>query len=223
MNNIKNESPLKLITLGCSILKMSIPAEIVDDINKIYDKNILEMTPVNNGLAGKIKDEHKISNLLTNEHKKIFKQSFELYFTKIGRPDYYELFPGMAWVNEMSSYEYNPFHCHVGLKSELGLSSVLVLKRPDTYGEEVTRPNNPTNGHLEILGNDQSPLAPKNYRIDAQEGDFFIFPYTMMHGVYPFWGTDQKRRTLSYNCDLIRKKPTFLSNLKSKIQEISKK
>ena len=105
----------------------------------------------------------------------------------------------------MSSYEYNPFHYHTGLKSEIGLSSVLVVKRPDTYGEEVTRPYDPRNGHLEIWGNDQSPLAPKTYRVDAQEGDFFIFPYTMMHGVYPFWGTDQKRRTLSYNFDLIRK------------------
>ena len=62
---------------------MSIPAEIVDDINKIYDKNILEMISVNDSLAGKIKDEHQISNLLSNEHKKIFKQSCELYLKKL--------------------------------------------------------------------------------------------------------------------------------------------
>ena len=93
------------------------------------------------------------------------------------------------------------------MKSEVGLSSVLVLKRPDTYGEEITRKDSPHNGHLEFLGNDSSPIAVNQFRVDAKVGDFFIFPYTTLHGVYPFWGTDQARRTLSYNCDLIRKKP----------------
>ena len=106
----------------------------------------------------------------------------------------------------MKAHEYNPFHYHTGMKSEVGLSSVLVLKRPDTYGEEIARKDSPHNGHLEFLGNDSSPIAVNQFRLDAQVGDFFMFPYTTLHGVYPFWGTDQARRTLSYNCDLIRKK-----------------
>jgi hypothetical protein len=40
--------------------------------------------------------------------------------------------------------------------------------------------------------------------VDAQVGDFYVFPYTVTHGVYPFNNTNQKRRTLSYNCDLLR-------------------
>ena len=31
-----------------------------------------------------------------------------------------------------------------------------------------------------------------------------MFPYTLMHGVYPFNGTDEVRRTMSYNCNLYR-------------------
>ena len=42
-------------------------------------------------------------------------------------------------------------------------------------------------------------------RVDAQVGEFYVFPYTLLHGVYPFNSTDEKRRTLSYNCDLIKK------------------
>ena len=38
-----------------------------------------------------------------------------------------------------------------------------------------------------------------------QVGDFFIFPYTLVRTVYPFTGTDQVRRTLSYNCDILPK------------------
>ena len=59
--------------------------------------------------------------------------------TQIQKAEQYEVEPDRAWVNEMKAHEYNPFHYHTGIKSEVGLSSVLVLKRPDTYGEEITR------------------------------------------------------------------------------------
>ena len=199
--------PIQIVTLGSMIIKMPMPIGMIDDINKIYDENVSEMKPLNDGLAGKIKDEHKISDHLTDELKGVFKKAFQFYMTQIQKADQYEVEPDRAWVNEMKAHEYNPFHYHTGMKSEVGLSSVLVLKRPDTYGEEITRKDSPHNGHLEFLGNDSSPIAVNQFRLDAQVGDFFMFPYTTLHGVYPFWGTDQARRTLSYNCDLIRKKP----------------
>ena len=202
-----HDVPVQIVTLGSMIIKMPMPMGMIVDINKIYDENILEMKPLNDGLAGKIKDEHKISDHLTDELKGVFKKAFQFYMTQIQKADQYEVEPDRAWVNEMKAHEYNPFHYHTGMKSEVGLSSVLVLKRPDTYGEEITRKDSPHNGHLEFLGNDSSPIAVIQFRVDAKVGDFFIFPYTTLHGVYPFWGTDQARRTLSYNCDLIRKKP----------------
>jgi hypothetical protein len=30
----------------------------------------------------------------------------------------------------------------------------------------------------------------------------YIFPYQVLHGVYPFFETKETRRTLSWNCDL---------------------
>ena len=208
MSELKeHDVPVQIVTLGSMIVKMPMPMGMIVDINKIYDEKVSEMKPLNDGLAGKIKDEHKISDHLTDELKGIFKQAFEFYMTQIQKADQYEIEPDRAWVNEMKAHEYNPFHYHTGMKSEVGLSSVLVLKRPDTYGEEIARKDSPHNGHLEFLGNDSSPIAVNQFRLDAQVGDFFMFPYTTLHGVYPFWGTDQARRTLSYNCDLIRKKP----------------
>ena len=118
-------------------------------------------------------------------------------------PDYYDLTPTIAWVNEMKAHEYNPFHYHTGVKSELGLSSVLVLKRPESYGKEYSREEHPSNGYLEFVGGNQDPLGVSQFRVDAQVGEFYIFPYTMLHGVYPFNG-DGIRRTMSYNCDLIK-------------------
>jgi hypothetical protein len=79
-----------------------------------------------------------------------------------------------------------------------------MLKRPDTYGKEITNPEDPSNGWLELTGGNQDPLGIYNWKRDLEPGDFIVFPYTMLHGVYPFNGTDEARRTLSYNCDLIK-------------------
>ena len=38
----------------------------------------------------------------------------------------------------MRAGEYNPMHFHRSAKSDVGLSSVLVLKRPETYGKEYS-------------------------------------------------------------------------------------
>ncbi len=105
----------------------------------------------------------------------------------------------------MYAGEYNPAHFHASKNSLVGLSSVLFLKVPDTYGEEIVNHDSPANGHLEFIGGQQHSLAISQIRISPKVGDFFVFPYTLVHGVYPFYDTDQVRRTLSYNCDILPK------------------
>ena len=104
----------------------------------------------------------------------------------------------------MKSGEYNPMHFHTADMTDVGLSSVLMLKRPDWYGVEASKEQVPANGWLEFSGGDQAPLSQSQIRVDAQVGEFYVFPYSLLHGVYPFNSTDEVRRTMSYNCDLIR-------------------
>ena len=47
-------------------------------------------------------------------------------------------------------------------------------------------------------------LAASMYQVDMEPGDFFIFPFTLLHSVNPFNGTDEIRRTLSFNCNISR-------------------
>ena len=110
-----------------------------------------------------------------------------------------------VWVNDMYAGEYNPAHFHSSKNSLVGLSSVLFLKVPDTYGEEYTNNHEPANGHLEFIGGNQHSLSMSQMRVSPEVGDFFIFPYTLVHAVYPFRQTEQMRRTLSYNCDILPK------------------
>ena len=193
------------ISLGSLILKFTLPQTTIDDINKSYDENLQNLRPHNKQLAGKIVEEKLVTDMITEEMKQTFLACFGQYLKYIQKP-FWGLSLSKAWINEMKAGEYNPFHYHVSELTDLGLSSVLVLKRPTTYGTEIVNEDDHTNGYLEFVGGNQDPLGISQYRVDAQVGDFFIFPYTMLHGVYPFRETDEVRRTLSYNCDLLKPK-----------------
>ena len=177
--------------------------EIIDNINIAYDKAVDELPLHNKSLAGKIVEEKLVDSIMTDYMKGAFLSCFTQYTKQIQKP-WWGVSLNSAWINEMKSNEYNPFHYHTSKIADLGLSSVLVLKRPSTYGKETTNPEDPSNGYLEFVGGNQDPLGIYQYRVDAQVGDFFVFPYTMLHGVYPFNGTEEARRTLSYNCDLLK-------------------
>ena len=190
------------VMLGSMIIKFTLPLPVIDEINKAYDK-AKNLQPWNTELAGKIEDEKLVTDILSDEAKGLFVGCFQQYLKSIQKP-WWGVSLTTAWINEMKANEYNPFHYHTSKKSDLGLSSVLMLKRPSTYGKEFSNPDDPSNGFLELTGGNQDPLGVSNYRVDAQVGDFYVFPYTMLHGVYPFNGTEEVRRTMSYNCDLVK-------------------
>ena len=191
------------IMLGNMILKFTLPMEIIDNINIAYDKAVDELPLHNESLAGKIVEEKLVDSIMTDYMKGAFLSCFTQYTKQIQKP-WWELRLQGAWINEMKAGEYNPFHTHASPKTDLGLSSVLMLKRPDTYGKEITNQEQPSNGWIELTGGNQDPLGVSQFRTNDQVGEFYVFPYTMLHGVYPFTGTDEARRTLSYNCDLLK-------------------
>ena len=198
------EIPIDVYHLGTRVVKFKLPTEFVDDINKAYDENSKELKPHNDYLAGKIADEKLVDEILTDEMKEGFLWCFEQYL-KMFKSQRWDFVLDNAWINEMKSGEYNPVHYHTSSDSEVGLSSVLMLKRPDWYGVEASREERPANGWLEFSGGDQAPLSMSQFRVDVQVGEFYVFPYSLLHGVYPFNSTDEVRRTLSYNCNLFKK------------------
>ena len=204
---IKEGTKIKLRTyhLGTTVLCFTLPMEFIDSINKAYDENSKNLKPHNDQLAGKIAEENAVEEILTDEMKNTFLWCFQKYL-KIIDNEHWSLFLDKAWINEMKSGEYNPTHFHTSNSnySEVGLSSVLMLKRPDWYGVEASREDAPANGWLEFSGGDQALLSKSQTRVDAQVGMLYVFPYTLLHSVYPFNSTDEVRRTMSYNCNLIR-------------------
>ena len=200
------------VFLGQSILKYQVPLDIFHSINHIYEQNYKYLHKANKQLVGKIEDEHSLfynghdeskvkrHNILPTNITNYFIEVFKHYlnFNKIRD---YKLHLNSIWVNEMKEHEYNPVHIHRGTLFT-GLSSVMILKLPHTYGVEYSNAEVPQNGRLQILGASNGQFAKIDYQPPMNLRDFYVFPYDMRHGVYPFNGTKDTRRTLAGNCDV---------------------
>jgi hypothetical protein len=215
MENLKFD----FVFLGQSILKYQVPLDIFNSINYIYETNYHNLAPANGQLVGKIEKEHSLfyhgqdqskmknHNMLPRDVTNYFMEMFKHYlaFNKIRD---YDLHLNSIWVNEMKQHEYNPAHIHRGMLFT-GLSSVMILKLPSTYGREYSAGHIQQNGRLQILGAANGQFAKIDYQPPMDLRDFYIFPYDMRHCVYPFTGSET-RRTLAANCDV------FYNSLKSR-------
>ena len=204
----------RIFNIGQSIMQYSAPQDLMDEVNNSFDKRKrMKLPPANDFLVGKIKHEtllyqsqrdpgYKTCNYLSVRTTDWLMQAFKDYVDtlKIGK---LALSLSSVWINEMKSGEYNPCHIHSSNVSLIGLSSVMILKLPKSYGKEPSNPERPVNGRLEFLGNTNGQFVSNNFMPDLEIGNFFIFPYDLRHTVYPFSNSKQKRRTLAANVDVI--------------------
>ena len=209
---LEQNPKFNFVFLGQSILRYEVPLDIFSAINSLYEKNRSTLDPANKQLVGKIENEHSLfyggkdeskmknHNRLTQDVLKYFMDMFRHYlnWNKIIE---YDLRLNSIWVNEMKEHEYNPVHIHRG-SLFTGLSSVMILNLPSTYGKEYSNDEVPQNGKLQILGSASGQFAKIDFQPSLKVRDFFIFPYDMRHCVYPFNSTNETRRTLAANCDV---------------------
>jgi len=204
-------SNFSFIFLGQSVLKYQVPLDIYQIINNIYETKFKELKPANKQLVGKIKNEHSLfyngndspkmtkHNMLPHNVLGWFEEHF-IHYLKWNKIKDFRIHLNSIWVNEMREHEYNPVHVHQGSMYS-GLSSVMILKLPESYGVEYSASEQPQNGRLQILGTSSGYFSNVDYSPDIKERDFFIFPYDMRHCVYPFNGPGF-RRTLAANMDV---------------------
>ena len=194
------------------VCKYKVPLDVFNTLNGIYEKNFSNLPDAHKQLVGKIGKEnslfyggvdnnkmHKHNLLPMNVHK--WFESIFRHYLKFNKIYEYKLSLNSVWINEMKAGEYNPIHIHQG-SLYTGLSSVMILKLPKDMGPEYARPDQPMNGKLQIIGAANGQFAKTDYSPNAEERDFFIFPYDMRHCVYPHTNPNAVRRTLAANMDV---------------------
>ena len=201
----------KIMALGQTVLRYEVPLDVYNINNHIYETNFQKLPQANKQLVGKIEKEHSLffggspndkmkpHNLLPDLVCGWFEKIFRHYldWNKI---EGYEMRLNSVWVNQMFEHEYNPVHVHQG-SIFTGLSSVMILKLPESFGVEYSCNDSPQNGRLQILGSVSGQFASIDCQPQLKERDFYIFPYDMRHCVYPFNGPGT-RRSLSANMDV---------------------
>ena len=211
MTSELNQINFNVVFLGQSVLKYRVPLDVYTRINTIYEKKISSLPKANLQLVGKINNEHSLyyngpPNNKMNPHTELPHQIL-LWFDTIfkhylnwNKIKEYKVHLNSVWINEMKEHEYNPVHVHQG-SLYTGLSSVMILKLPESFGVEYSSADQPQNGKLKILGSSSGYFSNVDYQPNIKERDFYVFPYDMRHCVYPFNGPGL-RRTLAANMDV---------------------
>ena len=200
------------VFLGQSVLKYQVPLEIFVGLNELYETKKKHLPNASKQLAGKIPDEVSLfysgpTNKKMHAHSYVSEDVLKWFYSifdhylKWNKTQEYRMDINSIWVNEMKAGDYNPVHIHQG-KIYTGLSSVMIMKLPKDMGPELTRPDVPTNGQLQIMGAASGQFVTADYSPKMKIGDFYVFPYDVRHVVYPMTNKKAKRRTLVCNCDV---------------------
>ena len=189
---------------GPSILKARIPEKIVNDINNhieelIQNKKKSEEADHGKKLAGDVTQEFLLDPDFVKKVGwldflgKCTHQWIHLEYKK--KITEFKLIE--SWVVRQFKDEYNPVHWHSGHVSGAGF-----LKLPKTFGSHLQEDKTKENyigGTLNLIHGSKQFLSKSLYTIKPKVGDFYFFPNYLMHTVYPFRGTDEERRSISFN------------------------
>jgi len=112
-----------------------------------------------------------------------------------------ELTLGHVWLNIQRPLEFNPPHNHSGV-----FSFVIWLDIPYTIEQEQAQgPGRDSNGAINgdfvfYYTNSQGQISNKRMNVGSnRNGWVCVFPATMIHAVFPYYSTEQRRISISGN------------------------
>ena len=193
---------------GPTMCKTVIPEDILNKLNTYVDELLNDEKKIisqNHGdkLAGNVSQEFFID-------KEFAKKIGWLDFLFDASHKWIEVSTGKqigefnlleSWIVRQFANEYNPAHYHGGHISGAGF-----LKVPSTFGQTVQKDKTRNlNGKLKMIHGNRQFLSQSMYVIKPRVGEFYFFPHYMMHTVYPFAGTEEERRSISFNATIDQK------------------
>ena len=202
---------------GPRILHAEMPYPMVQSLNNVCD-NIIKSKKrrkeldKHDTLVGHVTEElicdmmlpelQNFGNFLTNSTKVLFEQYILEKHGSIAQENKVKhMVINDSWFVRSYEYDYNPTHIHTNCT----FSCVAYLKIPKTIKETNHRNKKEryaTEGRIDFIYGGNSVCCPSNFVLRPQVGHIFIFPSDLMHTVYPFFGTGE-RRSFSANMSLV--------------------
>ena len=195
-----------LRVLGPAVLRVKIPNKIIEKLNEYIDntiKNKSKLDKLNYGerLVGDVTQEFLLEiEFVKSSGWLDFLGNCSKIYTQLNEGKKISKFNLLdTWVVRQFKNEYNPTHWHGGHISGAGF-----LKVPKILGDSVQKKKdiNYRGGNLQLIHGSRMFTCPSTYNIIPEVGDFYLFPNYLMHTVFPFKGTDEERRSISFNATI---------------------
>ena len=191
---------------GPSILKVSIPKPIIDNLNNYIDKIILDKKKskelnIGDRLVGDVTQEFELEQKIMQESGwGQFLSNCVSKWIELETKNKITKFQILkSWVVRQFENEYNPTHWHSGHISGAGF-----LKVPSNLGKnkQDKKEISYKGGSLQLMHGSRMFLSHSTYNIVPVVGDFYFFPNYLMHHVYPFKNSKEERRSISFNAKI---------------------
>ena len=188
---------------GPSVLKVSIPETIVNNLNSYIDEIIenkekSKELDIGERLVGDVTQEFEIEQKIMQETGwGQFLSNCVSKWVEIETKSKITKFQILkSWVVRQFENEYNPTHWHSGHISGAGF-----LKVPSNLGKNKQSKEkiNYKGGNLQLMHGSRMFLSHSTMNIIPKVGDFYFFPNYLMHHVYPFKDSKEERRSISFN------------------------
>ena len=196
---------------GPSIVKITMPDELIKSLNNYIDKTILDEKKVSeldhsNQLAGKVKQEFLLENKFMEEIKwgQFLGRAVKTWLEHDSKKELKSFEIIKCWIVRQFQNEYNPIHHHSGHVSGVGY-----LKVPENLGNISEKKKNNDKGRLTLIHGSVNLFSKATYVIRPVVGDFYLFPNYLLHTVYPFTDTNEERRSISFNANLDRDSASY--------------
>lgn len=190
---------------GPSIVKVRVPDLLVNQLNEYVDNLILDegkVSALDHGahLAGNVTQELVLESdfIQKIQWKEFIGSICNEWLKRSSNKQLKGIELIKSWVVRQFENEYNPIHHHSG-----HISGVCYLKIPKDMGKSVQQNKvSCPNGKLVFMHGAANLFSNATFEVTPQVGDFYMFPNYLLHAVYPFSGTDEERRSVSFNAIL---------------------
>ena len=198
-----NKVDLKIVRpFGPSVMIAKIPTETLSALNNYIDTIISDEKKSKeldhgNQLVGDVTQEFKLEKEIIEKSGwgKFLAECVGYWMEMEMKRKITKFHILNSWVVRQFENEYNPTHWHSGHLSGAGF-----LKLPSTFGNHYQEKNkNYKGGQLQLINGTRLFLSPSTVSLSPKVGDFYFFPNYLMHTVFPFKGTREERRSISFN------------------------
>jgi len=201
---------------GSTILKSELPDDLVKEF--LNDLNTIRSSPekieghkFGHKLAGNLYKELLVSHTVMLKWKQKY---FDTLIVHYATSHYKEkkvkqIIITASWHNIQKSGDFNPCHTHTHFQDRHispDISTVGYIKLPKSMVDyKHSKKHHAVGGHIEFVEGTEDMFTNANYLIQPMVKDFYIFPSSLRHAVYPFYSDNEtdERISFSFNAKII--------------------